>query len=102
MRVESRLSPISILAWAVALGLVVGLGSVAVTSQGRLLVTTKANDLAIRAGWKRKREPIAGDQWGGCYDARAAGTAPIYRGEPGYRPEMDGDGDGVACEAPRW
>ena len=30
--------------------------------------------------------------------AWAAGAAPLYRGQPGYRPEMDGDGDGVACE----
>jgi len=34
----------------------------------------------------------------GCNEARAAGAAPIYRGQPGYRPEMDGDGDGIACE----
>ncbi|MDC3728326.1 excalibur calcium-binding domain-containing protein, partial [Rhodococcus sp. Rp3] len=27
-----------------------------------------------------------------------AGAAPLYVGEPGYRPKMDGDGDGVACE----
>ena len=33
-----------------------------------------------------------------CSDARAAGEAPIYRGEPGYRDELDRDGDGVACE----
>jgi endonuclease YncB( thermonuclease family) len=33
-----------------------------------------------------------------CTDARAAGAAPLYRGQPGYRPEMDGDGDGIACE----
>ncbi|WP_240740889.1 excalibur calcium-binding domain-containing protein [Deinococcus sp. Arct2-2] len=33
-----------------------------------------------------------------CAAARAAGAAPIRRGQPGYRPEMDGDGDGVACE----
>lgn len=33
-----------------------------------------------------------------CSAARAAGAAPLYRGQPGYRPEMDGDGDGVACE----
>lgn len=33
-----------------------------------------------------------------CNDARAAGAAPLYRGQPGYRPEMDGDGDGIACE----
>lgn len=34
----------------------------------------------------------------GCNEARAVGAAPIYRGQPGYRPEMDGDGDGIACE----
>lgn len=33
-----------------------------------------------------------------CREAWAAGAAPIYRGQPGYRPEMDGDGDGIACE----
>jgi hypothetical protein len=47
----------------------------------------------------RARLPQPGDYWGGCNDARAAGTAPIYRGEPGYRPDMDGDGDGIACES---
>jgi hypothetical protein len=36
--------------------------------------------------------------YSGCDAARAAGAAPIYRGQPGYRPEMDGDGDGIACE----
>ena len=33
-----------------------------------------------------------------CDDARAMGAAPLRRGEPGYRPELDRDGDGVACE----
>jgi endonuclease YncB( thermonuclease family) len=33
-----------------------------------------------------------------CAEARVAGAAPIYRGQPGYRPEMDGDNDGIACE----
>mgnify|MGYP004686788785 CR=1 FL=1 len=33
-----------------------------------------------------------------CADARAAGAAPLYRGQPGYRPGLDRDGDGVACE----
>lgn len=33
-----------------------------------------------------------------CDAARAAGVAPIRRGEPGYRQAMDGDYDGVACE----
>ncbi len=33
-----------------------------------------------------------------CAEARAAGAAPIYRGQPGYRKGLDRDGDGVACE----
>lgn len=33
-----------------------------------------------------------------CADARAAGVAPISKGQPGYRSGLDGDGDGVACE----
>ena len=33
-----------------------------------------------------------------CDAARAAGAAPIYRGQPGYRPALDRDNDGVACE----
>ena len=33
-----------------------------------------------------------------CSAARAAGAAPIYEGQPGYRPELDSDSDGIACE----
>jgi hypothetical protein len=33
-----------------------------------------------------------------CAAARAAGAAPIYKGQPGYRPGLDRDGDGIACE----
>ncbi|MFN3601961.1 MAG: excalibur calcium-binding domain-containing protein [Dietzia sp.] len=33
-----------------------------------------------------------------CAAARAAGAAPIMRGEPGYAPKLDRDNDGVACE----
>lgn len=33
-----------------------------------------------------------------CSAARAAGAAPLLRGEPGYRPPLDRDRDGVACE----
>jgi len=33
-----------------------------------------------------------------CAAARAAGAAPIHYGEPGYRPKLDRDRDGVACE----
>ncbi|MEV0375717.1 excalibur calcium-binding domain-containing protein [Streptomyces sp. NPDC050636] len=33
-----------------------------------------------------------------CDEARAAGAAPLHKGEPGYAPHLDRDGDGVACE----
>lgn len=33
-----------------------------------------------------------------CTAVRAAGAAPIRRGEPGYSRKLDRDGDGVACE----
>ena len=33
-----------------------------------------------------------------CKEAKAAGAAPLYRGDPGYREDLDGDKDGTACE----
>ena len=34
-----------------------------------------------------------------CAAARAAGAAPVHRGEPGYGPHLDGNNDGVGCES---
>ncbi|WP_239987549.1 excalibur calcium-binding domain-containing protein [Sphingosinithalassobacter portus] len=36
-----------------------------------------------------------------CAAARAAGAAPIRRGQPGYRQALDRDNDGIACEPRR-
>lgn len=33
-----------------------------------------------------------------CKAAKAAGVAPLHRGDPGYRSGLDRDGDGTACE----
>ncbi len=33
-----------------------------------------------------------------CAAAQAAGKAPIFEGQPGYRAELDPDDDGIACE----
>lgn len=33
-----------------------------------------------------------------CREARAAGAAPLLRGDPGYRKALDRDGDGKACD----
>lgn len=36
-----------------------------------------------------------------CKEARAAGYSRMQRGTPGYREELDRDGDGIACERTR-
>lgn len=43
-------------------------------------------------------EQPADAYYGNCAAARAAGAAPLHRGDPGYRRGLDRDGNGVACE----
>lgn len=33
-----------------------------------------------------------------CTQAKNAGAAPLYSGQPGYSRKLDRDGDGIACE----
>src|SRR5690606_4656808 len=33
-----------------------------------------------------------------CFEVFREGTFPLFRGEPGYRPGLDRDDDGRACE----
>ncbi|WP_414826644.1 DUF1524 domain-containing protein [Arthrobacter sp. Soil763] len=40
----------------------------------------------------------AGAYYANCAAVRAAGAAPIRRGQPGYSSRLDRDGDGVGCE----
>jgi len=45
--------------------------------------------------WSTSGPPRSSDSgfyFHGCNEARAAGAAPIYRDQPGYRVEIDGDG----------
>ncbi|MFC6013091.1 excalibur calcium-binding domain-containing protein [Nocardia lasii] len=39
----------------------------------------------------------AGGAFRDCEEAKAAGRAPLFRGESGYSPHLDPDGDGLAC-----
>lgn len=48
-----------------------------------------------------KAEPppkIPAGAYANCTAARAAGAAPVRRGQPGYGAHLDRDGDGVGCE----
>ena len=39
-----------------------------------------------------------GTYYANCSAARAAGAAPVRRGDPGYASHLDRDNDGVGCE----
>ncbi|WP_343179880.1 excalibur calcium-binding domain-containing protein [Xanthomonas campestris] len=45
--------------------------------------------------------PTTGAVFRNCAEARAAGAAPVRRGDPGYGPHLDRDHDGVGCEPSR-
>jgi Excalibur calcium-binding domain len=53
---------------------------------------------APRASGRRALAAESSVYYRGCREARAAGVAPLYRGQPGSRSGMDGDNDGIACE----
>nr|WP_225536073.1 DUF1524 domain-containing protein [Tsukamurella tyrosinosolvens] len=42
--------------------------------------------------------PAQAATYANCSQARAAGAAPLRRGDPGYSTKLDRDGDGIACE----
>jgi Excalibur calcium-binding domain len=64
-----------------------------VTVTKRVTVTAPAN-----AGVPTKQNSGTDVYYANCSAARAAGAAPLYAGQPGYRAGLDRDGDGVACE----
>lgn len=47
-----------------------------------------------------KPRPLTGGSvyYENCDAARAAGAAPVHRGDPGYDDHLDRDGDGTGCE----
>ena len=91
-RRDQRWLAVKLLMGAVAAGLAIGfLG--ALDDPGALV-----RKVAAPLGLAREHVPQPGAYYSGCDEARAAGVAPLYFGEPGYRPQMDGDGDGIACE----
>ena len=48
--------------------------------------------------WKAARPEPPVVVYASCAAAKAGGGAPVHRGDPGYSPALDRDGDGVACE----
>jgi hypothetical protein len=53
---------------------------------------------AVPAARSNRQHAEASVYFRNCSEARAAGAAPIYEGQPGYASHLDRDGDGIACE----
>lgn len=65
---------------------------------GATLLAILAMNAAHDQGAPRRLGALSNAFYRNCDAARADGAAPIRRGEPGYRSELDRDNDGVACE----
>lgn len=52
----------------------------------------------VKSGAVATKSVGSGSAFRSCAEARAAGAAPLRRGQSGYNPKLDRDGDGVACE----
>lgn len=60
--------------------------------------TTAATDAPTKKVTAAPSTATARVYYVNCSEARAAGAAPVHRGDPGYWPHLDRDGDGVACD----
>jgi hypothetical protein len=70
----------------------------AATVTVRTTKTVRATVTAKAAGSGSGGDDSSSVYYANCSEVRAAGAAPIYRGDPGYSSSLDRDGDGVACE----
>ena len=82
--------------WPVQMPITVGLlGFVC----GVLYVSAPLGGKPVTPGTEDAAAKITGSvYYPNCAAARAAGVAPLYLGQAGYRAPLDADGDGVACE----
>lgn len=74
------------------------LGCLVITGSGWFLISSRVLPPSLEEKARLDRV-MASVHYAGCNQVRAAGKAPLHYGEPGYRSDMDGDGDGIACES---
>ena len=62
--------------------------------------STKSSSSSSSASSEKKTESSTSNvvSYKNCSAVKAAGKAPLYKGDPGYSKKLDRDGDGVACE----
>lgn len=82
-------------------GLILGLAGLTGTVGGILWAVLPTLPGAIDENAQTRAAVEANVHYAGCDEVRLLGKAPLYSGQPGYSIDMDGDGDGIACE-PHW
>ncbi|WP_235433852.1 excalibur calcium-binding domain-containing protein [Protofrankia coriariae] len=70
----------------------------AATTPTRTTSTPRPASIAPRPPTPAPATTASSVYYRNCDAARAAGAAPIYQGQPGYRAALDANHDGVACE----
>ena len=80
-------------AWGALLGvpLMLGFGYTLIGD-----VVPMLSNLTMSASERAKIERSV--TYSGCREVARLDKAPLRAGQPGYRKNMDGDGDGIACE----
>src|SRR3546814_18313290 len=97
-RKHRRVSGVHILLSAGVAGVIVAVGSIGTTSEGRDQLLAVAGGVAVVTGLAREPARQSGDDRRRCDYARAAGTTPIYRCTPGYRQGIDDSHAAIACD----
>ena len=68
------------------------------TTPATTRATTPATTPATTRATTATTAAAASVYYANCTAARAAGAAPVRRGEPGYASHLDRDNDGIGCE----
>lgn len=74
-------------------GIVIGVGIMVLFGQPQAPIEARALTQPSAPAHTQMRSAFRN-----CAAARAAGAAPVYRGDPGYGAHLDRDNDGVGCE----
>jgi excalibur calcium-binding domain-containing protein len=67
-----------------------------------VLINKQAVDAIIKAADEVYAEDATGPgdvYYSNCTEAKDKGAAPLHKGQPGYRSELDRDNDGIACSS---
>jgi Excalibur calcium-binding domain len=67
-------------------------------SQSSQAVTNPSTELGYTKKRKRSAGGNSGRHFSSCAAARKAGYTHMRRGRTGYSPNLDRDGDGIACD----